>query len=243
VTEKRYGIADIFDTVQGEGSRAGCRSVFIRLAGCNLWNGHESGRDAGKGACARWCDTDFLLKERLTAAEIVARVDALWPSPRPEAGTQGAADGRWVVITGGEPTLQLDDELMLALNFQGIRIAVETNGTINEPALRYAAHVCLSPKLGSDWTALDPLRVREVKIVLPGDTAEGWQPDHFRLFEARYAHAALFVQARDPAAMGLDVRSARDAFKRAVEACLVVVRRPSNRWRISVQGHKALELP
>lgn len=152
-----YAVKEIFYTLQGEGAHAGRPAVFCRFAGCNLWSGREADRAS---AVCRFCDTEFVGTDgtgggRFTdAAALAAAIASHWPS------TEKAY--RFVVITGGEPLLQLDDVLIAALHTEGFRIAVETNGTIAAPA--GIDWLCVSPKAGA------PLVQRsghELKLVFP----------------------------------------------------------------------------
>ena len=123
-----YAVKEIFLTLQGEGAQAGRTAVFCRFAGCNLWSGREADRAA---ATCRFCDTDFVGTNGTrggtyaSASALAAAIEVEWGSGR---------DHRYVVITGGEPLLQIDDALLGALHGRGFTIAVETNGTIDPPA-------------------------------------------------------------------------------------------------------------
>ena len=198
---KTYLIHELFYTLQGEGIRAGSPSVFCRFSACNLWNGLPEGRSKGTGACSQWCDTSFVGGDKLTAQEIVTSCLAAWP-----ADTSGQP---WVVITGGEPLLQLDVPLISALCDAGFHIAVETNGTLdpvyssrNERVLQYVHHVCLSPKLGA------PIKLKqgvtEIKVIIPGgttpDNPQGWDEDMLNALANDYPFAQLYVQPQDPPA-------------------------------------------
>ena len=234
----------MFLTVQGEGSRAGELSVFVRFAGCNLWSGRPEDRAQGRGECARWCDTDFVGGEKLTAEQVVDRVNHLL-SPR-----QYGHDA-WIVLTGGEPSLQLDFDFVNAMHHAGIFIAVETNGTVANPALEIVDWVTLSPKLGGE-VKID--RTSELKVVLPGSVdGYGWTDRQLEELGQRF-DSELFVQPQDPVIpqfveQSLLRRSAmndRDAMARryasGVQRCFEFVRTHPN-WRIGVQGHKLLDLP
>ena len=133
-----YSVKECFYTLQGEGAQTGRAAVFLRFAGCNLWSGLE--RDRASAVC-KFCDTDFVGVDGdgggkfATAALVVEHVAARW---------QGGGGKPYVVCTGGEPLLQLDDELIAALQASGFEVAVETNGTVVAPdALDW---VCVSPK-------------------------------------------------------------------------------------------------
>ena len=167
-----YAVKEIFLTLQGEGVHSGRRAVFLRFAGCNLWTGREEDR---ANAVCQFCDTDFVGMDgenggRYEADELAANVARLWGEAR---------DHRYVVLTGGEPMLQVDDAIIDALHAQGFTIAIESNGTI-------AAHpgidwVCISPKAGSDVIQHSG---NELKLVWPQNrldplAMESWQFDHF----------------------------------------------------------------
>jgi 7-carboxy-7-deazaguanine synthase len=205
-----YSVKEIFYTLQGEGANAGRAAVFCRFAGCNLWTGREEDRAS---AVCQFCDTDFVGTDGTlggkypTAPELAAMVAAQWPNER------GA---RLVVLTGGEPLLQVDDALVQALHAEGFEIAVETNGTVEPPA--GIDWLCVSPKAGST------LRVKqgqELKVVIP---QEGL--DLAALAELPFEHH--FVQA-------MDGPLARRNAQLATEFCMA-----DPRWRLSVQTHKVL---
>jgi organic radical activating enzyme len=191
-----YAIKEIFSTIQGEGARAGCRSVFLRFAGCNHWDGNPEHRERGKGACALWCDTDFVGGERLTAKEIIARLEALWPY-------QENDQARWVVLTGGEPGLQLDKALVDAFNDEGWYVAIETNGSVEMPR-EWFDWITISPKLQRDGDddAWHMLECHELKVVVPGAVPgePGWS-DEALLRVAREFQPSedlCFLQPQDP---------------------------------------------
>ncbi|MEY4574669.1 MAG: hypothetical protein RL251_791, partial [Pseudomonadota bacterium] len=136
-----YAVKEIFLTLQGEGVHAGRRSVFLRFAGCNLWSGREKDRAT---AICRFCDTDFVGIDgvnggRYDADTLAAKVTSLWGEGH---------ESRYVVITGGEPMLQVDDALVDSLHSAGFMIAIESNGTL--PVHRGIDWVCISPKAGSE---------------------------------------------------------------------------------------------
>ena len=208
-----YAVKEAFLTLQGEGVQSGSRAVFLRFAGCNLWSGREVDRAA---AVCNFCDTDFVGTDgvgggKFAAADaLAAHVAALWG----EGGDQ-----RLVVITGGEPMLQLDPALVDALHAEGFRIAVESNGTI--AAVAGIDWLCISPKAGSEVVQRSG---DELKLVWPQagiDPAalEQWDFDH------------LLVQPMDC----VDGEAARAA------AIALAMDRP--RWRLSLQAHKVVGLP
>lgn len=205
-----YAVKEIFLTLQGEGAHAGRAAVFCRFAGCNLWSGREP--DRAQATC-KFCDTDFVgtdgtLGGRYAGAgELADAIAAQW---------LGAGTDRYVVITGGEPLLQLDAALIDALHARGFAIGVETNGTIEPPA--GIDWLCVSPKAGAE---LCVRRGDELKLVYPQPGAEP------ALYEA-LAFERFSLQPMD----GPD---RADNAARAIDYCL---RHPQ--WRLSVQTHKTL---
>src|SRR5205809_4814410 len=168
-----YAVKECFLTLQGEGVQTGSRAVFLRFAGCNLWSGRE--QDRASAEC-NFCDTDFVGTDGAgggkfaDSTELAAHVERLWGE---------RSDRRLVVITGGEPMLQLDGQLVDALHERGFRIAVETNGTL--PATPGIDWICVSPKAG---TQVVQRRGDELKLVWPQEgidpvELEGWEFAHF----------------------------------------------------------------
>jgi len=208
-----YAVKECFLTLQGEGVQTGCRAVFLRFAGCNLWTGRE--QDRATAEC-QFCDTDFVGTDgpgggKFADADGLARhVEAKWG--------EGAAH-RLVVITGGEPMLQLDEPLIDALHRRGFRVAVESNGTL--PATPGIDWLTISPKAGTDVVQRQG---DELKLVWPQagiDPAalESW---NFRQFLIQPMDCAERQQAMDAAiALAMD--------------------RP--KWRLSLQAHKVVGLP
>ena len=204
-----YAVKELFHTLQGEGANAGRAAVFCRFAGCNLWSGLESDRQT---ALCNFCDTDFVGTDgthggRFADADALAeKVNELWPIQ--------TDSGRFVVLTGGEPLLQVDSALIDALHERGFLVAIETNGTIEPPlGLDW---ICVSPKAGS------VLRIQtgdELKVVVP---QAGIDLAALELLPFTYR----FVQPMDGA-------HSDDATRWAVEWCL---NHPI--WRLSVQMHK-----
>ena len=210
-----YAVKEIFPTLQGEGAQAGTRAVFLRMAGCNLWSGREEDRATAR---CTFCDTDFVGMDgpgggRFADADALAdAVAAAWgPSP----------DHRLVVVTGGEPLLQLDAPLIDALHARHFRIAVESNGTIAAPD--GIDWLCISPKAGNP---LAQASGDELKLVWP---QSGLDP---HALPTGFAHR--FVQPKDVA----------DPAEREanIQACLAFVHAHPG-WRLSVQTHKALNIP
>ncbi|WP_298280939.1 7-carboxy-7-deazaguanine synthase [Acidocella sp.] len=206
-----YSVKEIFYTLQGEGRNAGRAAVFCRFSGCNLWSGRETDRST---ALCRFCDTDFVGTDGTgggrfaTASALAGAIAAAWPQATP--GTP------LVVLTGGEPLLQLDAPLIAALHAEGFEIAVETNGTLAPPA--GIDWLCVSPKADA------PLAVTggdELKLVFP---QPGAPPARFEALAFRH----FLLQPMD----GPDQAANTQA---AIAHCLA-----HPRWRLSLQTHKFL---
>ena len=207
----RYAVKEIFYTLQGEGANAGRAAVFCRFAGCNLWSGREADRST---AVCRFCDTDFVGTDGTlggryaTAAALATTIGTTWP--------HAAGDTRFVVLTGGEPLLQVDTDLIDGLHAEGFTIAIETNGTIMPPpGLDW---ICVSPKAG---TELLLRRGNELKVVVP---QEGL--DLAELGQLPFNH--FFVQPMDGDHVAANTQW-------AIDWCL-----QNPHWRLSVQSHKTL---
>ena len=208
-----YSVKEIYYTLQGEGAQAGRAAVFLRFAGCNLWSGRE--RDRATAVC-RFCDTDFVGVDGegggkfATADELAGHVQSLW----------GKGDEqRLVVVTGGEPMLQLDEELVEALHGRGFRVAAESNGTL--PAVRGLDWLCVSPKAGTEVVQRSG---NELKLVWPQqgidvEALEAWDFDHFLI-------------------QPMDCEQREAAIAASIE---LVMQRPV--WRLSIQAHKLVGLP
>jgi len=209
-----YLVKEVFYTLQGEGANAGRPAVFCRFARCNLWSGHEEHR---ANAICQFCDTDFVGTDGPGGGifgepdELANHVAAQWPAVR---------GGRpFVVCTGGEPLLQLDEALIIALHERGFEIAIETNGTM--PVPRGIDWVCVSPKAEAGLLVLSG---DELKLVYP---QPGGDPERYENLE--FDH--FFLQPMD----GPD-RDRNTA--QAVEYCLA-----HPQWRLSLQTHKYLGIP
>ena len=211
-----YTVKEIFYTLQGEGAQAGRAAVFCRFSGCNLWSGRESDRS---DAVCTFCDTDFVGVgpdggRFATAADLARRVASLWPA------SERSASRPYVVCTGGEPLLQVDEPLIDAFHAEGFEVAVETNGT--QPAPRGLDWICVSPKADA------PLRITngdELKLVFPQREPDA-QPARFEGLAFRH----FSLQPMDGPAIVENTRL-------AVEYCLA-----HPRWRLSLQTHKQLGL-
>lgn len=205
-----YTVKEIFYTLQGEGFHAGRPAVFCRFAGCNLWTGREADRAS---AVCTFCDTDFVGVgpdggKFATPEELAAAVAARWP--------QGEGGKPFVVCTGGEPLLQLDEPAIAALHARGFEVAVETNGT--QPLPEGLDWVCVSPK------STAPVVVPggdELKLVYPQADAP---PERFAELDFRH----FYLQPMD----GPTIEAATSG---AVAYCLA-----HPQWKLSVQTHKAL---
>jgi 7-carboxy-7-deazaguanine synthase len=210
-----YTIKECFYTLQGEGTHAGRPAVFLRFSGCNLWTGREADRAS---AVCTFCDTDFVGVgpdggKFKTAVELAAFARGHWP-----AGLAGSRARPFVVCTGGEPLLQLDEAAIAALHAEGFEVAVETNGTQPAP-------------LGLDWTCVSPkaeaevvlLRGDELKLVFPQELAP---PKKFEELDFRH----FLLQPMD----GPDAQANTEA---ALAYCLA-----HPQWKLSIQTHKLLQI-
>ena len=208
-----YSVKECFLTLQGEGMQSGSRAVFLRFAGCNLWSGRE--QDRASAQC-RFCDTDFVGTGgegggRFSSAQALAsHVETFWGEGQSQ---------RLVVITGGEPMLQLDEALVAALHDRCFKVAVETNGTL--AALAGLDWICVSPKARTQVVQREG---NELKLVWPQEgmdpaELEHWKFDHF------------LVQP-------MDCEAREEALAAAVHLAMT---RP--KWRLSLQAHKLAGLP
>lgn len=204
---KTYRVKEIFYSLQGEGANTGRAAIFCRFTGCNLWSGRVEDRSRGPGSCSQWCDTDFL-----GGADYA--LDALIDAIESERGGRGC---RLAVLTGGEPLLQIDRDLVRALRRIGFEVAIETNGTIavSIPEIDW---ICVSPKAGA------PLAQKtgdELKLVFP---QAGLMPEDLPLDELDFKH--LYLQAMDGCALNANLAA-------AARYCM-----DHPRWRLSLQAHK-----
>lgn len=207
-----YTVKEIFYTLQGEGAQSGRAAVFCRFSGCNLWNGREEDRE--RAVCS-FCDTDFVGVGpdggRFADAKSLAEaIDSCW------MGASTDAERKYVVCTGGEPLLQLDEDAIAELHQRGFAVAVETNGT--QPAPSSLDWICVSPKAGA---TLAQRSGDELKLVFPQDEA---RPEHFESLD--FAH--FFLQPMDGPNLETNV-------KEATRYCMT-----HPRWRLSLQTHKLL---
>lgn len=208
-----YQIKEIFYSLQGEGFYAGRPAVFCRFSNCNLWTGREE--DRAKAIC-QFCDTDFIGTDgknggRYSAQKLAERIIDLWPNNHAYP---------FVVLTGGEPLLQVDQQLIDELHDYKIEVALETNGTKIPP--KNIDWICVSPKAGAEWNLLEG---DELKLVYP--QAE-LMPKDLGQSIRNFKH--LYLQPMDNA-------NKEQNTKNAIDFCL---RNPS--WKLSLQTHKILEI-
>jgi 7-carboxy-7-deazaguanine synthase len=211
-----YSVKEIFLTLQGEGANAGRAAVFCRFAGCNLWSGHEADRAS---AVCQFCDTDFVGTDGAgggrfaSADELAQAVRAAWPAPA------SSLVRPLVVCTGGEPLLQLDEELVGAFHREGFEVAIETNGT--RPCPPGVDWICVSPKAAAE---LILSAGHELKLIFPQPGAEPSLYEHLD-----FQH--FFLQPMDGQEREVNTQL-------AVQYCL-----EHPRWRLSLQTHKLLGIP
>ena len=213
-----YTVKELFPTLQGEGAHAGRAAVFCRFTGCNLWSGREEDRAT---ATCKFCDTDFVGSDGdgggkfETAQDLANAIESSWTS------TSAGPQQRYVVLTGGEPLLQLDEELIEKLHQKGFEIAIETNGTIKVP--KGVDWVCVSPKAGSD---LIVLQANELKLVIPQEGYDSLEKLLARFEKMDYRNR--FLQPMDGANLKINTEL-------AISLCQ---KRPL--WRLSLQSHKLI---
>lgn len=211
-----YSVKEMYYTLQGEGAQTGRAAVFLRFAGCNLWSGREQDRAA---AICDFCDTDFVGTDGPgggkfdTAEALASAVRQVWDD------TADGSGAPYVICTGGEPLLQLDEALILALHAAGLAIGVETNGTVAAPA--GLDWICVSPKADA------PLVQRsgnELKLVWFQEKAP---PERF----AALAFEHFFLQPMDGPEISRHTAAAIDYCRRHPQ------------WRLSLQTHKLTGIP
>lgn len=204
-----YKIKEIYYTLQGEGARTGRPAVFLRFTGCNLWSGREEDRS---DAVCKFCDTDFhgmdgTLGGKYDAASLALQVNELWPKD----------NGRkYVVCTGGEPLLQMDEDLIKALHGFDFEIAIETNGTITVPA--GIDWICVSPKANTEVVVREG---NELKLVV---RQQNISPADFE----NWAFKNFYLQPMDGPYL-------KEFTQWATQYCL-----EHPLWRLSIQTHKLL---
>ncbi|MGC6417993.1 MAG: 7-carboxy-7-deazaguanine synthase [Bradymonadia bacterium] len=212
-----YKVKELFYTLQGEGAQTGRASVFCRFTGCNLWSGREEDRN---DAVCTFCDTDFVGTNGpgggsfRHAAELASAIARVWSDH-----VEGQHGKPYVVFTGGEPALQLDNALVEACHSNGFEVAIETNGT--KPIPSGIDWICVSPK------ANQPLVVEsgdEIKLVFPQQDVN---PE--RYLELKFDH--FYLQPKDTGTRTCHVES-------TIDYC-----RANPRWRLSIQTHKIVSIP
>ena len=209
--EKKYSVKEIYYTLQGEGAHAGRPAIFLRFSGCNLWTGREE--DRPKAIC-KFCDTDFWGTDgrhggKYTAAELVGVLWDQWPDDAQEISP-------YVVCTGGEPALQLDETLISKMHDANIEIAIETNGTIE--LAEGIDWICMSPKAGTELLVTDG---DELKIVYP---QRGIDPLDFEVLNFKH----YYLQP-------MDSEEQDENILKAINFC-----KAHPKWKLSVQTHKYL---
>jgi 7-carboxy-7-deazaguanine synthase len=210
-SSKKYKVKEIFYTLQGEGFHAGRPAVFCRFSGCNLWSGREEDRS---DAVCKFCDTDFWGTDGVnggsyTAQALIAKIKSLAP----------IQEELFIVCTGGEPALQLDQELVDSMHQEGIYIAIETNGTKGLP--EGIDWICVSPKEASKILIT---KGHELKLVYP---QQGNHPTNFETFDFQH----FYLQPLD------DVDKLENT-ERCIHYCM-----ENPKWKLSVQTHKVLGIP
>ena len=204
-----YRIKEIYFTQQGEGSNTGRDFVFVRFSGCNLWSGKEKNR---KSAICQFCDTDFYGTDGInggvySAKQLIEKIKSLWVS---------RDDNIAVVLTGGEPLLQVNDELVAALKQEQIYIAVETNGTLDAPD--HIDWVCMSPKAN---TEIKLKKGNEIKVIFPQESLD---PEKFSLFD----FSEFYLQPMDS-----------NKYQENLNATITYCQK-NPKWKLSLQTHKIL---
>lgn len=222
---KVYSVVEVFSTLQGEGVNAGRSAIFVRFAGCNLWSGHDEHRDRDaerNGAtCPKFCDTDFVSRGpegKYTLSTLLAEIRKRLPMDL-------------VVFTGGEPLLQLDEDLVEECNAMGLLTCVETNGTVElRPALEQAlGHICVSPKVAPHLLKVE--RGTELKVVVPA-----YDPREFLTVARGFKYWFVSPEAATTSrGRSLIVKTAEH---QAARWCM-----ENPPWRLSLQTHKHLEIP
>jgi 7-carboxy-7-deazaguanine synthase len=211
-----YSVKEIYYTLQGEGANTGRAAVFCRFAGCNLWTGREE--DRAEAVC-NFCDTDFVGADGpgggrfASALELAKAVSANWQAPL------SARARPFVVCTGGEPLLQLDEELVRTFHEADFEVAIETNGTkLPPPSIDW---ICVSPKAGAELVLNSG---HELKLIFP---QKGAEPELFN--GLNFEH--FFLQPMDGPSREVNTRL-------AIQYCL-----ENPQWRLSLQTHKLIGIP
>lgn len=215
-----YSVKEIFYTLQGEGAQSGRPAVFMRFSGCNLWTGREQDRD--KAVC-KFCDTDFVGTDGVNGGQFAeANELALKAVEVAGCASSGLVDDLLIVLTGGEPLLQVDDVLIKALQAAGFEVAVETNGTIKAPSS--LDWICVSPKAGSDIVQRFG---DELKLVFG---QENFSPEDIQAFTA-WDFDHFYLQP-------MDCKDIDRFTKETIDYC-----KSNPKWKLSLQTHKLLQIP
>lgn len=209
-----YTVKEIFYSLQGEGAQFGRATVFCRFSGCNLWNGLEKDRE---DAICKFCDTDFVgtngtFGGKYSAEKLAERINMMFPV---------SAKDKYTVLTGGEPLLQVDENLIKAIKFYGIKIGVETNGTIIAPD--GIDWICVSPKFGSE---LKQISGNEIKIVFP---QLGLDPKDYEKYHFDHFYLQPLEEIGD--------KKLHSPTEFAIRFCMF-----NPKWKLSLQTHKILNL-
>ena len=214
-----YSVKEIFYTLQGEGRNSGRPAVFCRFSGCNLWNGREEDR---KNALCNFCDTDFIGTDGIgggvfpNAEKLISQLETTW-----DEATKCQQNYRFVVFTGGEPLLQLDDEVIAKAKSVGFEVAIETNGTL--PALPGIDWICVSPK------TLESLKQNsgdELKLIYP----QAIQPEEVENLDFDYFYLSPMMVS-NPNQQRINIINAIDYCKR------------NPKWQLTMQHHKFWDIP
>jgi len=227
-----YQVKEMFYSLQGEGARAGRAAVFCRFSKCNLWNGREESR---ANAVCQFCDTDILGTDGQNGGQfdspqaLADKIASMWSDQQAESGqihppVSSSHAKPYVIFTGGEPLLQLNEPLIEKMHKHGFEVAIESNGTL--PLPKGIDWVCLSPKAESDIVFE---RCHELKLVFPQETAK---PERFEDFPAE--HYFLSPMADPKIRFGTDTQKQSNT-KQALDYCL---KHPQ--WRLTLQLHKLL---
>ncbi|MFI8620793.1 7-carboxy-7-deazaguanine synthase [Marinomonas sp. NPDC078689] len=214
-----YSIKEAFYSLQGEGAHAGRPALFCRFTGCNLWSGQEKTRATSD---CQFCDTDFIGTDGqhggkfTTAHELCKHIDALWPAGQHH---------KYVVFTGGEPALQLDDALIEEMKAHGYTIAIETNGTLPLPH-------------GIDWICVSPKTTKPLKVTQGNELKLVFPQDHLApsLFEA-LAFDHFYLQPMDQSYLSESQIPLVNTQEATLNFCL-----SHPQWRLSLQTHKMLNI-
>lgn len=208
-----YKVKEIYYSLQGEGYHTGRPSIFLRFSGCNLWTGREQDRD--KAIC-KFCDTDFWGMDgvnggKYKSKDLVAKCKEIWATDNTEVP--------FIICTGGEPALQLDQELVDQFHLQGCEVAIETNGTLDLP--NNIDWVCVSPKANTEIVIK---KGNELKLVYP---QEGILPIDFE----NYNFSHYYLQPMDSPLQ-------EENTWKAIRYC-----KNHPKWKLSIQTHKFLNIP